>query len=200
MEAVYDYPIVPQPREQANEQEPEYMEIVPEPSTSGKVSQKQPSTSGKVSQNKPSTSGKVSQNKPSTSGKVSQKQPSTSGNVSQKHKVSKDDLKWAPFIILIVIKCAIVLLLLTVLLLIATQYTINKNNSSDAATYVTQQLNTQFAQSKRSIDLIQKMKENTKKLTKISESLSNLNSTSTSTADTINAVLVTVKELLLIHN
>uniref|UniRef100_A0A1X7U216 Uncharacterized protein n=1 Tax=Amphimedon queenslandica TaxID=400682 RepID=A0A1X7U216_AMPQE len=159
MEPVYDYPTVPQPRVQASEQAPEYMEIAPEPSTSGKV--------------------------------------------SKKCEELQNNIKWAPFIVLIVIQCATVLLLLTVLLLIATKYTINKNSSSnDAEIYVAQQLNAHFAQNRSSKNLIQKMRENTKKVRNISDSefLSSLNSTSTSTADTINNVLAIVKELLLIYN
>ena len=159
MEPVYDYPIVPQPRVQASEQEPEYLEIVPEPSTSAKV--------------------------------------------SQKCEVLQSRIKWAPLIVLIVIQCATMLLLLTVLLLIATHYAINKNNPrNDAEIYVAHQLNTHFAQDRSSKDLLQKMRGNIKKVRNISdsESLSSLNSTSTSTTHMISDVLAIVKELLLIHN
>ena len=130
-------------------------------------------------------------------------EPSKTVKVSQKLEVSQNKIKWAPFIVLIVIQCATVLLLLAVLLLIATHYAIKKNNlSNDAEVYVAHQLNTHFAQDRSSKDLIQKMRENTKMVRHISdlESLCSLNSTSTSTADMISDVLAIVKELLLIHN
>ena len=172
MAALYDYPtIVPQSREQAEEIR-EYLEIIPElPKPNDK------------------------------------KHDKFQGKVPQRLKASnqsKTDCK--PFTILIVTLCLLVMLLVTILLLIVTRHAIIKkqgnvilNNSGDEiAIEVAQQLRAHFTQ--RSINLIRKTRENTKKLAKISESLSSLNNTSTSTADIINGVLVVVKELLSIHN
>ena len=128
--------------------------------------------------------------------------------LSQNLKASNQSkTEWKPFTILIVTLCLLVMLLVTILLLIVTRHAIIKkqgnlilnNSSDDIAIEVAQQLRAHFAQ--KSINLIRKTRENTKKLAKISESLSSLDNTSTSTADDIiNDVLVAVKELLLIHN
>ena len=172
MATLYDYPtIVPQSREQAKEMH-EYLEIIPElPKPNDK------------------------------------KHDKFQGKVLQRLKASNQSkTECKPFTILIVTLCLLVMLLVTILLLIVTRHAIIKkqgnvilnNSSDDIAIEVAQQLCAHFTQ--RSINLIRKTRENTKKLAKISESLSSLNNTSTYTADIINGVLVVVKELLLIHN
>ena len=175
MAALYDYPtIVPQSREQTEEIH-EYLEIIDLP--------------------KPPASDPDDKNYDKFYGNIYGSQKMKGLDLNQVKK------QWKPFTILIVTLCLLVMLLVTILLLIVTCHVIikkqgNVNSSDDIAIHVAQQLKSHFAQ--RSIDLIQKTRENTKKLTKISESISNLNNTST--ADTINNVLVVVKELLLIHN
>uniref|UniRef100_A0A1X7UA35 Fibrinogen C-terminal domain-containing protein n=1 Tax=Amphimedon queenslandica TaxID=400682 RepID=A0A1X7UA35_AMPQE len=177
MAALYDYPIiVPESGEKA-EQMHKYLEIIPD--------------------------------LPKRNNKKRDKCSHDNANVSPKLKASDQSTKqWKPFIILIATLCLSVMLLVAILLLIATRHGINKkqdkislnNSSDDIGTRVAQQLRAHFAQRFIHVGLIQKTRQNTKKLTKVSESLSSLNNTRISTANMMNEVLVAVKELLLIHN
>ena len=178
MAAQYDYPtIVPQSREQAEEIH-EYLEVIPD--------------------------------LPKQNDKKPDKSQHGNANVSQKLKGSNQNKKqWKPFIILIGTLCLSVMLLVAILLLIVASHEINKkqgsislnNSSTDIGTQIGQQLHAHnFAQRSIHAGLIQKTRQNTKKLTKVSESLSSLNNTRVSTANMMNDVLVAVKELLLIRN